>query len=341
MPDSRDPVEAHADDGRDLYEVSTWEVRTVFDRLAAGLYSTGVSAARVFVVLLGVFILFVQFALGGLGAVADPIIGVFTLLSAVPALGLAAYVWYADVTTSEPLELLVGTFVLGVLFAGFAGIINEIANMGLEWLGLTTGFVGFLSQIAFFFVVVGPGEETVKLLAVRLYAYRKPQFDAVVDGAVYGAVAGLGFATIENAIYISGQTADISDPLNLVAAGSGITAVRALAGPGHVIYSAFAGYYLGLAKFNPDRAGPIVVKGLLIAALVHAFYNTLSGIVPSVVVALTGIPWFVAFFGFIIVYDGIFGLLLIRKISRYRRAYNEAHDEESGPKKSELTEFDA
>ena len=340
MPDSRDPVEARADDGHDLYEVSTWEVRTLFDRLAAGLYATGVSAARLFVVVLAFAILIVQFALGGLGAITDPIIGAFTLLSAVPALALAAYVWYADVTTSEPLELLVGTFVLGVLFAGFAGILNSIANGGLEALGLTAGVVGFVFQVVFFFLVVGPVEETVKLLAVRLYAYRKPQFDAVVDGAVYGAMAGLGFATIENAIYISGQTQDIADPLNLVVAGSGITAVRALAGPGHVIYSAFAGYYLGLAKFNEENAGPIVVKGLLVAALVHATYNSLSGVVPSVVASVTGVPGFVAFFGFIILYDGIFGYILLRKLGRYRTAYHEAHDEAPDGKKAEMTEFD-
>ena len=167
MSDSRDPVEARAEDGSDLYEVSTWEVRTLFDRVAAGLYATGVSAARLFVVILAFAILVVQFALGGLGAITDPIIGAFTLLSAVPALALAAYVWYADVTTSEPLELLVGTFVLGVLFAGFAGILNSIANGGLEALGLTAGVVGFVFQVLFFFLVVGPVEETVKLLAAR------------------------------------------------------------------------------------------------------------------------------------------------------------------------------
>ncbi|QPV61894.1 PrsW family intramembrane metalloprotease [Halosimplex litoreum] len=336
MSESRDPVEARADGERDLYEVSTWEPRSLLDKLSVFVYGTGVSALRLFVVVLALVILGVQVILGGLGAVANPVIGTFTLLSAVPALGLAAYVWYADVTSSEPLELLVGTFALGVLFAGFAGVVNTVVNVSLESLGLM--FWG--TQILYFFLVVGPVEETVKLLAVRLYAYRTPEFDAVVDGAVYGAMAGLGFATIENAIYIAGQTQGVADTFNLVVTGTGITAVRALAGPGHVIYSAFAGYYLGLAKFNRDRAGPIVVKGLLIATVVHALYNTLSGFVPGLVAGVTGIPWFVAFFGFVILYDGIFGLLLIRKISRYRRAYHESTDEAPDGERADMTEFD-
>jgi hypothetical protein len=83
----------------------------------------------------------------------------------------------------------------------------------------------------------------------------------------------LGFATIENAIYIAGQ---VYDPMitYVLTAGGGIAPLRALAGPGHIIYSAIAGYYLGLAKFNPEDAGPIVVKGLVVAYVLHAPYKT-------------------------------------------------------------------
>jgi len=295
-----------------------------------------------------VLILALQGALGGLSALTEnPVIAVFTLFSVVPAALLAGYVWQADVTTQEPLRLLVATFLLGLLFAGFAGVLNSVVAIGTEELALTTGAVGFAVQIATFYVVVGPVEETVKLLAVRLYPYRSRHFDAVVDGAVYGAVAGLGFATIENVVYVSGITQGIADPLDLIATGSAIAAVRALAGPGHVIYSAFAGYYLGLAKFNPDRAGPIIVKGLLIAALIHATYNALAGVVPALVADQLGVPWFVAFVGFVVGYDGIFGLVLLAKLTRYRRVYRDVHGDgrDRGPASTagpapERTEFD-
>jgi len=338
MTQPRDPVEARADDDTDLYEVSTWEVRSVLDHIVASAYSLAISGARLFLVLLGLVLLVAQVVLG---ALYDEVVLVFTLLSVVPALLLAAYLWYADVTTNEPLYLIAATFVLGILFAGFAGVVNSLVTSGLESVGLAAGIVGFVVQVVFFFVVVGPVEEAVKLLAVRLYAFRSRRFDAVIDGAVYGAVAGLGFATIENAIYISGQIEGISDPLNLAATGGAIAVVRALAGPGHVIYSAFAGYYLGLAKFNPDRAGPIVVKGLLIAALIHAVYNSLSGVVLFLASEFLGVPWILAFFGFVIVYVGLFGLVLLRKLGRYRRAYNAAHDDgpDGGPT-ADLTEFD-
>ena len=336
MSDRVDPVASESDDGVDLYDVSTWEERTSLDGLAVAIYRLIVGTARVGIILLAFLILL---AIGGLAAVTDLQIGLLTLLSAIPALGLAAYVWYSDVTTSEPLSLLVATFLLGVLTANFAAVLNSVAQPAF-------GTLGFLGTVAFFYLVVGPVEETVKLLAVRLHAYRRDEFDAVVDGAVYGAMAGLGFATIENSLYITqnlGTAAEMDLGFGLIGMGGGITAVRALAGPGHVIYSAIAGYYLGLAKFNRDNAGPIVIKGLIIASLIHATYNSTVGIGSGLIMALTGLPQLAAFFAYVLIFDGIFGLYLIGKIKRYRDAYRRAHAADTAQERvfqSEETEFE-
>jgi RsiW-degrading membrane proteinase PrsW (M82 family) len=371
----RDPIEARADGDTDLYDISTWEPRTWLDRLSTRVYNGGVAVTRAIFILLALLIVLVQFLLGGIGAtLADQPAAVgLVVLSVVPALALVWYVYRADATEGEPLELLVGTFVLGVLFAGFAALINSLLGPALRTIPI-------LGMVLFFYLVVGPVEETVKWLAVRLLPYRDDRFNSVVDGAVYGAVAGLGFATIENALYITrnldvadgetaalvGEAAAAVGPEGAAAVGIGtlgigagvaqfggvgqiigsggqITALRALAGPGHVIYSAFAGYYLGLAKFNPERAGPIMVKGLLIAAFIHGTYNSLVGIVSGLASYFLGIPILLAFFGFVVVYDGIFGYFLYRKLKRYQAAYREAHDDEvdEATLSPELTEFEA
>ncbi|NHN64837.1 PrsW family intramembrane metalloprotease [Haloarcula sp. JP-Z28] len=339
----QDPVEANADGSADLYEISTWEPRSTLDRFAHWLYHIGIRTLRYLVIVAAILILLLQVAFGSLGAVGDqPLFAGMAILSAVPALGLAAYIYYADVTTPEPLTLLVGTFLLGVLFAGFAGILNGVFGTPVQAIGSGFGLVPFLGQVFFFFLIVGPVEETVKQLAVRLYAFRDERFDTVVDGAVYGAAAGLGFATIENALYITQNVEMAAGTVELLAASSDITAVRALAGPGHVIYSAFAGYYLGLAKFNPDDAGPIVLKGLLIASVIHAVYNTLAGPVTAIAATIYNVDFLVAFFGFVIVYDSIFGLLLLKKVRAYRQAYTRAHeDPDETELRPEQTEFDS
>jgi RsiW-degrading membrane proteinase PrsW (M82 family) len=324
----RDPVERAADDEEDLYDVATWEPRSRIDRLAAWLYRAILPTVQAVLVLVALVLLVVLVVGGVLSAVLDPMVGTLVTLSVVPALLLAAYVWRADVTTGEPLALLVPTFVLGLLFAPFAGIVNDVAS-GALGVDLDASPLA----IPFFFLVVGPGEEVVKLAAVRLYAYRNLRFDAVVDGAVYGAVAGLGFATIENALYISQQLAANGGAVD-------ITVVRALAGPGHVIYSGIAGYYLGLAKFNSDDAGPLVVKGLLVAAVVHALYNSLAGIVVPLLQAVAGVPVGVGLVGFVVVYDSLAGYYLYRKLERYRNTYRDVSAGGTPDPTPEVTEFD-
>jgi len=286
MSDQRDPVEAAADDSRDLYDVATWEERTSVDGAAVAVYWLLTRAAKWFVILLALGILV---GIGGLTAFTEPAVGLLTLLSVVPALALTIYVYRSDVTTREPLSLLVTTFILSILFATFAALINTAARDLFQPLGA-------VGLVLFYFLIVGPGEETVKLLAVRLYAYTDARFDSVVDGTVYGAISGLGFATIENSLYIvtqleeAGELAELSLGLGAIAVGGDIAAIRALAGPGHVIYSAIAGYYLGLAKFNPDNRGPIIIKGLLIAAAIHATYNSTVGLGSFTIASVTGLP---------------------------------------------------
>lgn len=331
MDNRRDPVQSSDDGSRDLYDIATWEVRSPLDRIAVFVYRFLNLTARLILVFVALVLLVLLIRQTSLSRVFNPVITGFTLLSVLPALALVVYVWRSDITT-EPVSLLAATFALGILFAGFAAVVNQYGERYLAVIPL-------VGPIWFYYLVVGPIEETVKWLAVRLYAFRSSRFDAVIDGAVYGAVAGLGFATIENALYITNA---VGMPIasNLLGAGGGITPVRAIAGPGHVIYAAFSGYYLGLAKFNPDRAGPIVVKGLLIAAFIHATYNTLS-FIPGVVAGVFDVPYFLALLGFVVVYDGFFGYFLYRKLARYRRAYRASRDDAVRlPSKVERTEFE-
>ncbi|MXV64494.1 PrsW family intramembrane metalloprotease [Natronorubrum sp. JWXQ-INN-674] len=331
MQRRNDSVERADEESRDLYDVSTWEPRSAVDLLAYSIYN-GISYGLRAIVLAVAFVITLTLLVQPAVLVIDePLLAAFFALSVVPAGLLAAFIWYTDITTSEPLGLLVVTFVLAVLFATFAAVVNSAFGPILQ-------AIPVVGTVLFFYLIVGPVEEGVKLLAVRVFAYRSDTFDAVIDGTVYGAVAGLGFAAIENAIYISGTVATAET--GLFTAATGIATVRALVGPGHVIFSAIAGYYLGLAKFNPEQAGPIVVKGLLIAAFVHGTYNVTVGIIPDFVATTYPVSFGLAFVGYVIVFDLAVGYYLYRKIARYRRTYREVRDDTGTPPHPERTEFE-
>jgi RsiW-degrading membrane proteinase PrsW (M82 family) len=117
-------------------------------------------------------------------------------------------------------------------------------------------------------------EEVVKIYTVKVFAMKSFQFNQVVDGAVLGVSAGLGFATLENVGYFVGASFEGVGPLIVV------FIVRFLATTLlHAIATGIAGYYLGKAKFE-GRSKDFWV-GLFAAVLIHATFNILlmSGIV--------------------------------------------------------------
>ncbi|MDX1744429.1 MAG: PrsW family glutamic-type intramembrane protease [Halobacteriales archaeon] len=316
MTDQRDPVEAGLGSTYDLYDIADWEVRTRLDRLAVAVHSGLRRVGRWALIAAALAIFAAQLGFSAYASAIRPSLGALTVLSTVPALLLVGYIWYGDPTNREPVDTIAITFLLGVLFASFAAVANSVLQVAFR-------LVPVVGMGLFFYLVVGPVEETVKWLAVRVHAFDTDDFDAVIDGAVYGAVAGLGFATIENALYITQEVFRATQSAGVAPLRAGVSTAtsRAFAGPGHVIYSAFAGYYLGLAKFNAENAGPIAVKGLLIAAFIHGTYNTLVTYLPF---GIGTVSSELTFFGFIVVFDGVVLYALYRKLRRYRSHHQQA-----------------
>ncbi len=304
-----DPVQESFAGEVDLYDIATWEPRTALDSFAVSLTGALRTGRTLLLVGVAVLLFLLQGALALFTVVEEPFIGVLAVSSILPALLVAGYLWYGDPTRREPFAALGATFLLSVLFAGFAGVVNSALGPLFEPLG-AVGVVGL------YFLVVGPIEEFVKWLAIRVYAYRNDAFRTVVDGVVYGAAAGVGFAAIENLLYIGTVYLEAVETPGLAPteAATSVATQRFFVGPGHVVFSAWAGFYLGLARFNPENRGPIVVKGLLIAVFIHALYNTSVTVLPGI---LPGI----ALLGFIVVYHGFWFTLLYRKVRSYRELY--------------------
>lgn len=159
----------------------------------------------------------------------------------------------------KPRLLLAGTFFLGMLSTIPAGILNVVFAGDAE-----IGTANLKSWATAMFFVVGPVEETSKFLAVRLGPYRSLYFDEPRDGLVYAAAASLGFASLENLLYI----------LNF---GPWVMVGRApVSTLGHVIFGSFWGYGLGVQAQEGRRGRRLwLAAGLLFAAGVHGLFNTL------------------------------------------------------------------
>jgi protease PrsW len=113
------------------------------------------------------------------------------------------------------------------------------------------------------FLLIGPIEEAFKFGAVWVAIYRRPDFREPFDGIVYACTAALGFASIENILYIME-----------FGAGPGSLLSRSLfATPAHLLFSAMWGYSMGIARFRRTGELSTMLKGFALAAGLHGVYN--------------------------------------------------------------------
>ena len=111
-------------------------------------------------------------------------------------------------------------------------------------------------------------EESGKLLMTLLIIYRHKDFDEPIDGIIYAAAVALGFASIENAMYLFNAGKASSYML------SNTMLIRSLLSvPAHALFSGIWGYALGKSKCIATYSWIRVIPALLLAMLLHGLFN--------------------------------------------------------------------
>jgi len=174
-------------------------------------------------------------------------------LAIAPGLFLMIIFYMRDRYEPEPLRLVIKVFVLGIL--------SVIPAVMLE-LVLSVEAVDILSQGCNSYIGIALPEETMKFIVVFYGAYRIREFDEPMDGVVYSVSSSLGFATLENVFYV-------------LEGGFAVGIMRGLLSvPGHAMYGAVMGFYMGKAKFSLER-NPLLMRSLLYPILLHGTYDFL------------------------------------------------------------------
>lgn len=188
--------------------------------------------------------------------------------SLIPPFFLLWKVYQSDKIEREPLGLLFTIFLFGMLSTLPAGILEGIGQALLENF-LPEGTDTRVVNLLFYFIVVGGAEELVKFFAMKLPTWRSREFNYVFDGVVYGVTASLGFAALENVLYVldSGLTT------------AGVRAWTAI--PLHCITGIFMGHYYGIAKaaevWHESRIrGRMLRRSILIPVLIHGAYDFIA-----------------------------------------------------------------
>ena len=229
--------------------------------LLVGIIVGGIVLLIALILVVAYFLLFLGPGLSVLGG----------LLALVPLAIVLLGVRWIDRWEPEPRLLLLIAFLWG---ATVSIVIALVVDVGASYLyaasGTTVNGTVFL-QTAVQAPVI---EEVGKGLGILLiYLVARRYFDGPVDGIVFAALVGGGFAFTENIQYFAIQIAE-SGTLDF-AVGE-IFFIRGILSPfAHVMFSAFTGFFIGLAARKGTALGGIVMflVGLVPAILLHAFWN--------------------------------------------------------------------
>jgi protease PrsW len=176
------------------------------------------------------------------------------VIALAPGLFWLWFFYKQDCYEPEPLSLVAKMYFLGIAAAVIALFLENIISP-------------FIPGLLFPALVVPVTEELAKFSMVVLFVFRDAEFDEPMDGIVYATATALGFATLENLLYVL----PVQSLSSLVVSG---TFRAILSVPGHALFAVFWGFALGIAKFRPPgKKVPIVAAGLLLAIAVHSFFN--------------------------------------------------------------------
>ncbi len=182
-------------------------------------------------------------------------------LALLPAAALLYYIYRMDTVEKEPWRLLCSLLAFGCLCA--------LPAAGLEWLGLRL-LAGIkdpkLYTLLEAFAVVALAEEGCKF-AFLSTTWKHKAFNYRFDAIVYAVCVSLGFAALENVLYV----------LRYGFATGLLRAVTSV--PGHCFFGVFMGYWFGKAKYARFYGLPFYRGMLLLSALIpiglHGLYDYL------------------------------------------------------------------
>ena len=177
------------------------------------------------------------------------------LIAAIFPVAVFMIIIYRRDTEKEPKGLLVKCFLGGCV------ITIPVVFLGLFLDEFNVFNSAAMSSFYDAFVVAATVEEGFKFLLLYFIIRKRNEFDQHFDGIVYAVFISLGFAFVENVLYVAEY-------------GFGTAVVRAvLAVPAHGLFGVCMGYFFAHAKFSPKYRSGFLLLSFLVPMVLHGLYD--------------------------------------------------------------------
>lgn len=175
-----------------------------------------------------------------------------------PVFALLSYFYLKD-RFSEPFSLVVKTFISG------AALVFPIMFIQYALHAENFSDSNFIQS----FLLIGLSEEFFKWFIFIYVIYNHTEFDAHYDGIIYAVSISLGFATVENILYLITNGIEYAFSRALFPVSS------------HALFGVIMGYYFGKAKVNKNYKKWNVTLAFILPFLLHGSYNFILKTVTS------------------------------------------------------------
>lgn len=189
------------------------------------------------------------------------------IVACLPIVLMCLYIYNKDLD-KEPTRILRKLFIYGIISV-YPIILLEIMS---SYIVFDTGNI--ISLFITIFVSVGLIEEGAKWVIVNKSVYNDAEFNHMYDAIIYCVFISLGFALVENILYVFRSEVTTANGL-LIGIFRALTTI-----PCHTFNGTVMGYYLGLSKHydinkNVEEAKKYMFLSLIVPILLHTFYDTL------------------------------------------------------------------
>lgn len=232
----------------------------------------------------------------------DYYIILYIILGLLPSLVWLFYYLRKDIHP-EPKRMVLRIFLWGALITLPVFFVQMGLAKLLEIIGNSVIVSPLVNNLIYWFVVIAFTEELFKYLVVKIKVVTSPHLDEPLDVMLYMVIAALGFAALENILYLFAPTDQVSFN-EIISRTLTINFIRFIGAVFlHTLCSAVIGYSMAISFCEAKRKKLILVGGILIATALHGLYNfsiiTLDGYIrfaiPAVVIITLA---FLVFAGF-------------------------------------------
>ena len=182
------------------------------------------------------------------------------ILALLPVSCFIFWVYNKDKYEKEPPIKLLEYFLLGILVS----ILAIFVELYLSKLNI---FNGMMNIIYTTFFVTAFTEEGLKSIILIPMLLKEKYFNEKLDGIIYSIFLSLGFAAVENMIYLMRERLDLSLSLGIT---RGLISV-----PSHIMFAITMGYYISKYKFSKDDKNKkmYLYFAVIIPILLHGVFD--------------------------------------------------------------------